>query len=128
MKSELHMYECPEMLQTGELVVGLSSTIPGFIRKSSSQSAISFAPFYMRNQWVDLPMAIISNMVPANGSAETRLSIALRPGSKRDKILAEIIAALAPNSGAANANGAGQGICCNCKLGGPDCVDCFLSE
>jgi hypothetical protein len=138
MKSELQKFESAELseiLQSGELVVGLSSAIPGFIRKSLSQNAISFAPYYMRDYWVDLPSAIIREVAPKNGaSGENRsVSIALRPGVIKEQVLAQIIAALAPSHNMVKARGVSSsgstesGICCSCKKGDKYCVDCFLS-
>jgi hypothetical protein len=138
MKSELQKSEnagLSEMLQSGKLVVGLSSAIPGFIRRNLSQNAISFAPFYMRDSWVDLPAAIVMEVAPTSGASEESpaFSIALRHGVAKEQILAQIIEALGPAHnmmkarGASAPGGAESGICSSCKQGDKDCVDCFLS-
>ncbi len=126
-------------VQNGELIIGMSSAIPGFIKKSTAQNAISFAPFYLRDHWVDLPTAIIRKTAPvSNGNSKNQKSVAfaLRPGN--EKVLIDIIGALtrtplARSNGTARAkdpsvggNGP-SGICCSCTRGDAYCVDCYLA-
>jgi hypothetical protein len=121
-KSEVS--ELREKLQSGRLVIGLSSAIPGFIKKDPNQDAISFAPFYARDSWVKLPVAIIQKEVPAqNSKPKEHLSFTLKPGPRKEKVLAELIDALThANSPAASE----LSVCGRCKLGDSSCVDCFL--
>lgn len=136
-ESELH-----EKLQSGQLIIGLSSAIPGFIKKNPSQNAISFAPFFARDSWVDLPIAIIQELVPTpNGGPKEHipLSLALKPGGKKEKVLLDIIDALsqtpmakAKGNGTAKTNGSlsvsssENGVCRRCAMGDEFCVDCYL--
>jgi len=106
--SELH-----EKLQSGRLVIGLSSAIPGFIRKDPGPGSVYFAPFYARDSWVKLPVAIIQEEVPAsNARPAGHLSFTLKPGARKEKVLAELIDALThANSPAASE----LSVCGRCK-------------
>ncbi|NLT66135.1 MAG: hypothetical protein GXX84_05980 [Acidobacteria bacterium] len=143
-KLKLDVSELPETLQSGELVIGLSSAIPGFIKRNVTHSAISFAPFFMRDHWIDLPIATVQELSPAPNAnpMEKGISLALRPGGNNEKVLMDLIGALATNAGGlkvARGNGkaesaaipesssAEHGICRNCKRGDEYCVDCFLA-
>jgi hypothetical protein len=138
-KTELH-----DKLQSGQLVIGLSSAIPGFIKKSPANNAISFAPFFIRDRWVDLPIAIIQELVPAPNSQMLKehlpLSFALKPGEKKERVLMDIIDVLtkpvptrANGTGMIKATGSAplssseNGICRKCSMGDEFCVDCYLA-
>jgi len=135
-KSELH-----EKLQSGQLVIGLSSAIPGFVKKQPTHNIISFAPFFARDRWVDFPVAIVQELTPAsNGMYKEHLplSIALKPEGRKEKILMEIIGAMAHSAPGqinktAKTNGPSSldisesGICRQCQMGDECCVDCYLA-
>lgn len=123
-----------DRLQSGELVIGLSSAIPGFIKENPARKAISFAPFYVRDKWVDLPIAIIQE-IPQE--PKLPLSFSLKPGSRKEKVLIDIIGALA-NTVPMRAGGNGSlrkdaataecGACSRCAVGDEYCVDCYLFD
>ncbi len=143
MNTELKKFEVSdihEKFQSGQLVIGLSSAIPGFVKQDPNHKAISFAPYYARDSWIDLPIAIIQELPStANGKPKEHLpiSFALKPGGKKEKALIDIIGALArAEPGPANGNGTAAGsplssasecgFCRCCKMGDEFCVDCYL--
>jgi hypothetical protein len=143
MSTELKKFEVSdihEKLQSGQLVIGLSSAIPGFIKEDPNRKAISFAPYYARDRWIDLPIAIIKELPPtSNGKPKEHLPVSfeLKSGGKREKVLIDIIGALTrADQGPANGKGtmassslpsaSENGICRCCKMGDEFCVDCYL--
>jgi len=142
MNTEPQKSEMPELhdkLQSGRLVIGLSSAIPGFIKKDPKHKAISFAPYYSRDRWIDLPIAIIQELPNEQPLDHLPLSFALKPGSKKEEVLINIIGALtntapmmAKGNGTSKSNGssavsnAESGMCRRCALGDGFCVDCYL--
>jgi hypothetical protein len=131
-KSEFSDFQ--EKIQSGQLVIGLSSAIPGFIKKDPNQTTFFFAPFYARERWVNLPIGIVQEQ-----PEHLPLSFSLKPGGRKEKVLEQLIDALAQTAptqvkgnGADKANGSSAkltaecGTCARCPLGDGFCVDCYL--
>jgi hypothetical protein len=139
-----HLIESSEDLQRGKLIVGLSSAIPGLVRKSAQLDMISFAPFFMCDNWISLPIATVQELAPKSfGQREAgEISFRLKPGRNHGKILMNIINALANGARdgkkidggmvetpvASSVGAAERGICANCPRLGEQCVDCFVDS
>lgn len=134
---EFRKAEFSESLQSGELILGASSVIPGFIRENARRNAVSFAPFFVRDCWVSLPNATIRRVSgAASGSVGQTASVCVTlKSADSEQILLDLVGALAytttmrsrEGAAACSRDEAESGECCRCPHANPFCVDCYLA-
>lgn len=132
-----------ERLQSGELIIkassGGSSVIPGFVRENAHRNSVSFAPFFVRECWVNLPNATIRTIrrVPAVRTDPPSVCVTLKSGDS-EQVLLDLIGALAyatATRSRENPDGAADhsrteaesGQCRRCASSKEFCVDCYLT-